>query len=273
MEFPIKFTVRFKTKLKKISRHFIVLCLAWIHASLQKKKNLKNNQWRITTKHQVISSYGGCLQHQKFTCLESQGGRGVGGCRVHLSPWCIRNTPSDAEDLAEHQLRVGRSPWSPERNIQIYTKSIGQRKVGEKRVNRTGLAPREWGNWGKVKSPIRAIAWDRGEAFKGTGDCISWHVTSWMEWESHRQSLPKPDIPQTGMQMKSLSCVWLCDPMDCSLPGSSVNGIFQARILEWVAISFSRKSSQPRDWTQISCIVGRCFTIWATREGQVCKSL
>ena len=57
-----------------------------------------------------------------------------------------------------------------------------------------------------------------------------------------------------------------CHPMDYSLPGSSVHGIFQARILEWVAISFSRGSSRPRDWTRVSHIVGRCFTIWATRE-------
>ena len=63
------------------------------------------------------------------------------------------------------------------------------------------------------------------------------------------------------------SCLTLCDPMDCSLPGSSVHGIFQARVLEWVAISFSRESFWPRDWTQVSCIAGRCFTIWATREG------
>ena len=54
-------------------------------------------------------------------------------------------------------------------------------------------------------------------------------------------------------------------PMDCSR-GSSVHGIFQARVLEWVAISFSRGSSSPRDWTQVSCLVGRRFTIWATRE-------
>ena len=58
----------------------------------------------------------------------------------------------------------------------------------------------------------------------------------------------------------------LSDPMDYSLPDSSVHGIFQARILEWVAISFSRESSRPRDQTQVSRIVGRCFTIWATRE-------
>ena len=61
-------------------------------------------------------------------------------------------------------------------------------------------------------------------------------------------------------------CPTLWDPMDCSLPGSSIHGIFQARILEWVAISFSRRSSPPRDWTWGSRIVGRRFTVWATRE-------
>ena len=53
----------------------------------------------------------------------------------------------------------------------------------------------------------------------------------------------------------------LCDPMDCSLPDSSVHGILQARILEWVAIPFSRASSQPRDQTWVSCIAGRFFTV------------
>ena len=57
-----------------------------------------------------------------------------------------------------------------------------------------------------------------------------------------------------------------CDPMDCSLPGSSVHGILQQRVLQWVAISFSRRCSQPRDQTQVSCITGRFFTEWATRE-------
>ena len=55
------------------------------------------------------------------------------------------------------------------------------------------------------------------------------------------------------------SCPTLCDPMDCSLPGFSIHGIFQARVLEWVAISFFRGSSQPRDQTWVSLIVGRCF--------------
>ena len=54
--------------------------------------------------------------------------------------------------------------------------------------------------------------------------------------------------------------------MDCSLLCSSVHGIFQARVLEWVAVSFSRGSSWPRDQTQVSHTVGRRFTVWATRE-------
>ena len=62
------------------------------------------------------------------------------------------------------------------------------------------------------------------------------------------------------------SCPTLCDPMDCSLQRSSVRRIFQARILEWIAISFSRGSSWPRDWTWVSHIVGRRLTVWATRE-------
>ena len=65
------------------------------------------------------------------------------------------------------------------------------------------------------------------------------------------------------------SCPTCCNRMDCSLPGSSVHGILQARILEWVAIPFFRRSSWPRDWIQVFCIPGRFFTIWATREAQL----
>ena len=64
------------------------------------------------------------------------------------------------------------------------------------------------------------------------------------------------------------SCPTLCDTMDCSLSGSSVHGIFQARVLEWIDISFSRGSSQPRYQTQVSRIAGSHFTFWATREAQ-----
>ena len=74
--------------------------------------------------------------------------------------------------------------------------------------------------------------------------CSSYFVISWVsEWVS--------EVAQ--------SCPTFYDPMDCSLPGSSVYGILQARVLEWVAISFSRGSSQPRDRTRVSCIPGRCY--------------
>ena len=68
------------------------------------------------------------------------------------------------------------------------------------------------------------------------------------------------------MHPQSLSCVQLCDPYDCSPPGSSVHKNFQVRIVEWFAIFYSRRSARPRDWTQVSSITGGFFIIWATRE-------
>ena len=62
------------------------------------------------------------------------------------------------------------------------------------------------------------------------------------------------------------SCPTLCNPTACRLPGSSVHGILQARVLEWVATSFSRGSSRPRDQTRVSSIADRRFTVWASRE-------
>ena len=59
-----------------------------------------------------------------------------------------------------------------------------------------------------------------------------------------------------------------CDSINCSRPGSSVHGISQARILEWVAISFSRGSPRLRNRTQVSCLAGRFSTDWGTKEAQ-----
>ena len=88
-------------------------------------------------------------------------------------------------------------------------------------------------------------------------------------FESESHSVVSDSLPPHGLYSDSevaQSCLTLCDPMDSSQPGSSIHEIFQARILEWGAISFSRGSSWPRDRTWVSCIVGRHFTIWATRE-------
>ena len=80
---------------------------------------------------------------------------------------------------------------------------------------------------------------------------------------------PYAQIPEVGRESEreiTQSCLTLCRP---HAPGSSVHGILQARVLEWVAISFSRGSSQPGDWTQVSCIAGGFVTVWATREAQL----
>ena len=64
------------------------------------------------------------------------------------------------------------------------------------------------------------------------------------------------------------SCPTLCNPMDCSRSGSSIHRIFQARVLEWIAISFSRGSSRPRNQTQVSHIAGRRFTVWCWQKNR-----
>ena len=78
----------------------------------------------------------------------------------------------------------------------------------------------------------------------------------------------QPIPPTHASVVHAQPCQLSCDPMNCSPPGSSVHGISQARILEWVAIASSRESSWPRNWTQVSCIpcIGRWifFYCWAT---------
>ena len=93
-----------------------------------------------------------------------------------------------------------------------------------------------------------------------------------LPWWEGCLPLSHPGSPKLYMKMKVLffqSCLILCDPMNCSLPGSSVHGILQARILEWVAIPFSSGSSHPRERTWVPCISGRFFTVWAAREAQI----
>ena len=108
----------------------------------------------------------------------------------------------------------------------------------------------------------------------------AWSAYTWVHYKEFFTFLLSPGLGNKSVRIWPLlqpskaslesevaqSCPTLCDPMDCSLPGSSVHGIFQARVLEWIAISFSRGSSQTRDWTWVSRIVDRRFTVWATRD-------
>ena len=80
----------------------------------------------------------------------------------------------------------------------------------------------------------------------------------WVTWEAPIMHWKKSE------REVAQSCPILSDPVDCSPPGSSVHGILRARVLEWIAISFSRGSSQPRDPTRVSRIAGRRFNLWAT---------
>ena len=100
----------------------------------------------------------------------------------------------------------------------------------------------------------RIWAWVRILAWGGLHD---W----WRKLRDVWGTLPSCMCPQL--------CPSLCDLVDVSLPGSSVHGISQARILEWVAISFSRGSIQPRDWTHVSCIscIGRQVLYHLSHQG------
>jgi len=94
-------------------------------------------------------------------------------------------------------------------------------------------------------------------------------IESWL-WSFARWRGPAcPTLPWTPCDPSLLvtqSYSALCDPMDWNPPGSSVHGILQARILEWIAIPFYRESSRLRDQTRVSCTAGRFFAVWVTRE-------
>ena len=106
---------------------------------------------------------------------------------------------------------------------------------------------------------VQNLQWGRHPGDPGKCWCCSWSLKA--IWGQNSYFL-------RGV-LAAQSCPTLCDPMDCSSPGSSVLGILQARILEWVAISFSRGSFWPRDWTWVSCITWRFFIVWATREAYI----
>ena len=121
-------------------------------------------------------------------------------------------------------------------------------------------------------------AWPQCRHIKQTDSVMPFiHLAQWTrQWMGEWSKLGRPkSFPRTSpgsgkkQKQKSVShsvTSGSLQPMDCSPPGSSVHGIIQARILEQVAIPFSKGSSQTRDWAQVSHITGRFFTIWATSE-------
>ena len=108
-----------------------------------------------------------------------------------------------------------------------------------------------------------------GSLFSTVG--VSKQMLIGQKWFGEQISLEETLIKPASVGQSVLvaqTCLALCDPMDCSPPSSSVRGILQARILEWVAIPSSRGSSWPGDQTQVSCLAGIFFTLWATKEAQ-----
>ena len=91
--------------------------------------------------------------------------------------------------------------------------------------------------------------------------------------DRHKYHCPQSSSTLWKWENVTQSCPTLCDPMDCSPPGSSVHGILQARILEWVAILFSRASSRSRGWTQVSCTAGGFINRLSHQGMHLCKSL
>ena len=139
--------------------------------------------------------------------------------------------------------------------------------------------PQQWG-WGAGRNSagpgfeLRWV-WSLGVEEKGEREVVNYirrgSLESLQERDTHLKvrnfslrSQGSQGYVLTSEVKVAQSCPTLCDPMDYT-----VHGILQVRILEWVAFPFSRGSSQPRDWTQVSRLAGRFFTSWATREAHI----
>ena len=157
--------------------------------------------------------------------------------------------------------------WHPEKNSNQIDEFPLKQKVAYDRMTKA--------------AHLACVSWKACVIFKcGQERSLLWEPVTCRRTDSHRscfweaRDLGVPanikgretEAAFESVCLKVQSCRDLCDPMDCSPPSSSVREILQARILEWVAVPFSRGSSWPRDRTHVSCIAGRFFTVWITRE-------
>ena len=151
---------------------------------------------------------------------------------------------SEVRQWSRHVSRVGGSIW-PSRPLHSMSKDpSGSTTCG---------SPRE--SQSEPRKVYHMRDWANQRRGVGRGPCFP--------AEPERASNAETGVLSVG---RSVTVKILCDLMDCSPAGSSVLVILQARILEWVAIPFSRGSSWPRDRTQVSCITDRLLTVWAARE-------
>ena len=165
--------------------------------------------------------------------------------------------PLEKEMATHFSVLAWRIPWTEEPGGP---QSMGSQRVGHDCVTNFYFLTHSMHFWDRmaqgVSSPaIKQLAWI----------LVCWAVISPRFEERKNVSLRWNHFEERQSESESEvtpSCLTLCDPTDCSLPGFSVRGIFQARVLECGFISFSRGSSRPRDRTWASHIVGRCF-FWA----------
>ena len=189
---------------------------------------------------------------------------------------------AEGNDSLSHRMVI--YPWGIPR--LLHTHSWGWKKTRARRGLRRN-SMRSWRQWdgvfteGDDRGAKGQEGWP-GTSRGGSSSGADGGQQSLMLEMRIRPSLPgwvgESLLTSLGLHKWSLLpvkvtelCLTPCDPMDCNLPGSSVHVILQAGTLEWVAIFFSKASSQPRDWTWVSHIVGRFFTIWATREAPIGK--
>ena len=156
------------------------------------------------------------------------------------------------------------SKWESVRHSYIWGKSqLAPQKLGHRGSGYLSTARAQWNH--KQQSPHsqgrnfdaqNRISWPCKPDYLMSPFQTSCGLIEDMEWADGQLDVW---FKYTKWSEIAQSCPTLCDPMDYSLRDSSIHGLFQARELEWVAISFSRGSSWPRDWTRLSCIASRCF--------------
>jgi len=196
--------------------------------------------------------------------------------KVMISPVVMYRYQSWTTEKATHQgtdtsklwcwRRLLRDPWTARRSSQSILKSILNIHWKDWFWSYSTLATwcKEATHWKRTWcwERLRAGGDDWGLSGMPLASDSSQHTRIMLRGRhshEHTQSVK-------GKVSVAQSCSTFCGPVDSSPPDFCVRGILQARILEWVAISFSRGSSQPRDRICVSCVAGRFFTIWATRK-------
>ena len=178
--------------------------------------------------------------------------------RCESGPEKMLNT----EELMLFNCGAGEDSWEPLgwKEIKTVNPKGNQTWIFIGRADAEAEVPVLWPpdvkSWLMGKKPDAGKDWGQEEKGMTENEMVGWHHQ--LNGHEFEQLLP---LSYEWMNEVTQSCPTLCDPIDRSLPGSSVHGIYQVRVLEWVAISFSRGSSPPKDRTQVSRIAGRHFTI------------